>query len=192
MFPDSDIPIAKSAWSEFEDEKLYISELLRDLERKVSKFAHHGTLPHISDRERLDEAANRGQHQQESLDESALSQELSNTSVSEDQVDSKGNGHMVSNGQKGFENCNETSLASVENEISDLNEKLEVLLADYKFLENSSFSSSSSPSTSLYASFFFFCSSLISLQPLLTPEREGKLTASWTVLDVVTCHVTLL
>ncbi|KAH1092375.1 hypothetical protein J1N35_019632 [Gossypium stocksii] len=141
--------------SEFEDEKLYISERLRDLERKVSKFAHHGTLPHISDRESLDEAANRGQHQQESLDESAPSQELSNTSVSEDQVDSKGNGHMVSNGQKGSENCNEIGLASVENEISDLNEKLEALMADYKFLENPSFSSSYSPSTSLYASSFF-------------------------------------
>ncbi|KAL1155895.1 hypothetical protein V6Z11_A08G055500 [Gossypium hirsutum] len=137
MFPDSDNPVAKSAWSEFEDEKLYISERLRDLERKVSKFAHHGTLPHISDRESLDEAANGGQHQQESLDESAPSQELSNTSVSEDQVVSKGNSHMVSNGQKGSENCNETGLASVENEISDLNEKLEALVVDYKFLENS-------------------------------------------------------
>ncbi|MBA0583293.1 myosin-binding protein 1 [Gossypium raimondii] len=137
MFPDSDNPVAKSAWSEFEDEKLYISERLRDLERKASKFARHGTLPHISDRESLDEAANGGQHQQESLDESAPSQELSNTSVSEDQVVSKGNSHMVSNGQKGSENCNETGLASVENEISDLNEKLEALVADYKFLENS-------------------------------------------------------
>ncbi|KAL4383193.1 hypothetical protein GQ457_15G025100 [Hibiscus cannabinus] len=154
-------PVAKSAWSQFEDEKLYISDCLRNLERKVIEFSHHGTSPHISDGEYFDKAENGDQHQQEFDDEndkreklevegndvavrkassvlngSVPSEEQSSTSISEDQVVSKGNSHSVSNGQKGSEDCNETGLASLENEISDLNERLGALVADSKFLEN--------------------------------------------------------
>ncbi|XP_039030684.1 myosin-binding protein 3-like [Hibiscus syriacus] len=154
-------PIAKSAWSQFENEKLYISECLRDLGRKVTTFAHHGTYPHISDGEYFDKEENRDQHQQEFVDEkdknanhevegndipvqkasSALngsvpSEDWSSTSISKDQVVSKGNSDSVSNGQKGSEDSNETGLASLENEISDLNGRLEALAADSKFLED--------------------------------------------------------
>ncbi|GMJ01312.1 hypothetical protein HRI_003800400 [Hibiscus trionum] len=154
-------PVAKSPWSQFEDEKLYISECLRNLERKVTRFAHHGTSPHISDGEYFDKAENGDQHQQEFVDEndkhenweaegndvhvqkassvlngSVPSEEQSSTSIRKDQVVSKGNSHSVSNGLKGSEDCNETGLASLENEISDLNERLEALVVDSKFFEN--------------------------------------------------------
>ncbi|XP_021279585.1 probable myosin-binding protein 4 isoform X2 [Herrania umbratica] len=151
-----------SAWSEFEDEKLYISHCLQNLESKLKRFAHHGNSPCISDGEYFDEAADGGQHQQEFLDEmdkqapcqvegndlsvqkassvsngSAPSQEGLNTSISRDQVVSEGNSHMVSNGQKDSMDCRETGLAALENEISDLNERLEALEADCNFLEHS-------------------------------------------------------
>ncbi|EOX94539.1 Uncharacterized protein TCM_004165 [Theobroma cacao] len=151
-----------AAWSEFEDEKLYISHCLHNLESKLKRFAHHGNSPCISDGEYFDEAADGGQHQQEFLDEkykqvpcqvegndlsvqkassvsngSAPSQERLNTSISRDQVVSKGNSHMVSNGQKDSMDCRETGLAALENEISDLNERLEALEADCNFLEHS-------------------------------------------------------
>ncbi|KAK9017966.1 hypothetical protein V6N11_000957 [Hibiscus sabdariffa] len=145
-------PVAKSAWSQFEDEKLYISDCLRNLERKVIEFSHHGISPHISDGEYFCKAENGDQHLQEFNDEndkhanlevegndvavrkassvlngSVPSEEQSSTSISEDQVVSKGNSHSVSNGQKCSEDCNETGLASLENEISDLNERLGAL-----------------------------------------------------------------
>ncbi|GMI73988.1 hypothetical protein HRI_001068100 [Hibiscus trionum] len=156
-----DIPAVKSAWSQFEDEKLYISQRLQDLERKVIMFAHHGTSPLTSDGEYFDKEENGDQHQQEFVDDkdkhanpvvdgndvpvqkdssasngSVPSQEQSSTSTSKDQVVSKGNSRSVSNGQKNSEDCNETGLASLENEISDLHERLEALVADCKFLEN--------------------------------------------------------
>ncbi|KAE8666917.1 hypothetical protein F3Y22_tig00112471pilonHSYRG00014 [Hibiscus syriacus] len=98
-----DNPVAKSAWSQFEEERLNIYERLRDLEMRVIRFAHH---------------------------------ERSSTSISKDQVVSKGNNHSVSNGLKGSEDCNETDLASLQNEISDLHEKLEALVSDCTFLED--------------------------------------------------------
>ncbi|XP_039048120.1 myosin-binding protein 3-like [Hibiscus syriacus] len=153
--------VAKSAWSQCEEEKLYIYERLRDLEMRVIGFAHHVTSPHISDGEYFDTEANGDQHLQESIDEkdehanpevegndvlvqkassvsngSVPSQEQSNTSISKDQVVSKGNNHSVSNGLKGSEDCNKTDLVSLQNEISDLHEKLEALVADCKFLED--------------------------------------------------------
>ncbi|XP_022728231.1 probable myosin-binding protein 4 [Durio zibethinus] len=166
MFPETsklnDNPIVISAWSEFEDEKLYISECLQILERKLNRFAHHGTSPYISDGEYFDKAADGGQHQQEFLDEkdkqvicqvegndlpvqkvssvsngSASSQEWLNTSITRAQGVSEGNGLMVSNGQNGSEDCGETGLAGLQNEISDLNERLEALEADYNFLKHS-------------------------------------------------------
>ncbi|XVF32437.1 hypothetical protein REPUB_Repub17cG0082900 [Reevesia pubescens] len=165
MFPEAsevnDIPVVISAWSEVEDEKLYISQCLQNLERKLYKLAHHGTLPYISDGEK-DEAADGGQHQLEFLDEkdkqvmcqvkcndlsvqktssmsngSASSQESLSTSISKDQAVSKANGPMVSNGQKDSVECRETGLATLENEISDLNERLEALEADCNFVEHS-------------------------------------------------------
>ncbi|XWS31468.1 hypothetical protein CRYUN_Cryun23aG0078800 [Craigia yunnanensis] len=69
--------------------------------------------------------------------ESAPSQERLSTSISRAQVASKANGHMVSNEQKGSVDCRETGLAALENEISDLNERLEALEADCNFLEHS-------------------------------------------------------
>ncbi|KAL4309300.1 hypothetical protein GQ457_01G051570 [Hibiscus cannabinus] len=156
-----DNPVIKSAWSQFEDEKLYISERLRDLERKVIRFVHHGTSPQISDGDYFDKEANGDQHQQEFIDEndkhanpevegndvpvqkassvsngSLPSQEQSSTSISKDQVVSKGNNNSVSNGQKNSEDCNENGLASLEDEISYLHERLGALVADCKFLEN--------------------------------------------------------
>ncbi|XVE77882.1 hypothetical protein DITRI_Ditri13aG0099400 [Diplodiscus trichospermus] len=154
-------PVVKSAWSEFEDEKLYISECLQDMERKLNRFAHHGTSPYISDGEYLDEGANGGQHQQEFLgrkdkqvtcqveghstvqkassvsDGSVPPQEWLSTSISRDQVVTKENGLMVPKGLKGSEDCRESGLAGLENEIADLNERLEALEADCNFLEHS-------------------------------------------------------
>ena len=166
MCPDAsevnDNPVVISTWSEFEDEKLYIPQCLQNLKRKLNRLAHHGTSPYIFDGEYLDETTYGSQHQLEFLDEkdkqvmcqgegndlsvqkalsmsngSAHSQERLSTSISRDQVVSKANGHMVSNEQKGIVDCRETGLAALENEISDLNERLEALEADYNFLEHS-------------------------------------------------------
>ncbi|OMP06197.1 hypothetical protein COLO4_08269 [Corchorus olitorius] len=120
-------PVDISSWAEFEDEKLYISQCLQSLERKVNRFAHRGTSPYVSDSEYCDEAADRGHNHQERL----------HRSISRHQLVSQGNGCMVSNGQKGSVGCGEIDLASLENEISDLNERLEALEADSNFLEHS-------------------------------------------------------
>lgn len=168
MFPETseliDNPAVISGWSEFEDEKTYISECLQNLERKLNRYAYHGTSPYISDGEYCDETSDGGQHQQEEfLDEKdkqqatcnvegnnlqvqraspvsngSAAQEWSGTSISRDQLSIKENGHMVSNRQKGSEDGREeTGLAGLENEISDLNERLESLEADCSFLEHS-------------------------------------------------------
>ena len=166
MCPDAsevnDNPMVISAWSEFEDEKLYILQCLQNLKRKLNRLAHNGTSPYIFDGEYFDETAYGSQHQLEFLDEkdkqvmcqgegndlsvqkassmsngSAPSQERLSTSISRDQVVSKANGHMVSNGQKCSEDCRVTGLVGLENEISDLNERLEALEADCNFLEHS-------------------------------------------------------
>ncbi|XVE72990.1 hypothetical protein DITRI_Ditri11bG0082300 [Diplodiscus trichospermus] len=158
----NDNPVLMSAWSEFEDEKLYISQCLQNLERKLKSLAHQGTSPYISDGECFDEAADGGQHQLEFLDEkdkqvmcpvegndlsvhkessmsngNASLQERLSTSISRGQVVSKTKGHMVSNEPKGSLDCRGTGLAALENEILDLNERLEALEADCSFLEHS-------------------------------------------------------
>ncbi|XVF71945.1 hypothetical protein PTKIN_Ptkin12aG0080700 [Pterospermum kingtungense] len=159
----NDYPGFRSAWSEVEDEKLYISQRLKNLERKFNRLAHRGTSLSISDGEYFDEAANGGQHQLEFLKDNnkqvisqaegndlsvkrassmyngiAPSEEKLSTSISKDQVVTEANGHMVvSNGPKCFVDCRETGLTAIENEISDLNERLEALEADCTFIEHS-------------------------------------------------------
>ncbi|XVF80920.1 hypothetical protein PTKIN_Ptkin15bG0113900 [Pterospermum kingtungense] len=163
-FPETtelnDNPVVMSAWSEFEEEKEYISECLQNLERKFNRFAHHGTSPYVSDGQYCDETANGGQHQEflnekdqhatcnvegnnspvqraSSVSNGSAAQEWLGTPVSRDQLAVNENGHIVSNGRKGSEDGRETGLAGLENEISDLNERLESLEADCSFLEHS-------------------------------------------------------
>ncbi|XP_015575839.2 probable myosin-binding protein 4 isoform X1 [Ricinus communis] len=111
---DQDNPIdAKSSWTELEDEKFFISQCLKDLERKFRRFAGQD-----SDSE---ETVDRGVNKEESL-------EKANTSI-------LGNGSTSIHPVSGKQN-EETDLVNLENEIADLNERLEALENDGNLLEH--------------------------------------------------------
>lgn len=159
----SDKPfVAETPCLEFEEEKLYISQCLENLERKLHQISCDGTLsigPNGGHSEKLIDARN---HQEEffnhkvtrsngQMEESGLcmkkdlclsngshtSHDRSTASDSDDHFVSKEKNHFNSNGQKYTMHQREIDLVALENEISDLNDRLEALEADHNFLEHS-------------------------------------------------------
>lgn len=151
--------ILTASLSEFTDEKLYILQSLESLEKKLQTFARDVFAHDMSNGGCTEEAADRMHNQGEvSVKEgssvnchevdngyplrkdsvsngSVPSQEGLNASVGVDQVVSKEN-NLVSNGKKDFMHYKNINLVCLENEISDLNERLEALEDDYNFLEH--------------------------------------------------------
>ncbi|KAF2325315.1 hypothetical protein GH714_026421 [Hevea brasiliensis] len=117
----------RSSWSEFEEEKLFISQCLKDLERKICQFAQQEASTDMSD-----------MHKDVPVSNGSLpAYEKSNASIDEDQITEKEKNHLqFSNGQKFSEQYKEIDLFALEIEISDLNERLEALERDWNFVEH--------------------------------------------------------
>ncbi|KAM7253700.1 hypothetical protein ACFE04_031382 [Oxalis oulophora] len=131
-------PEVLSLWTELEDEKLYISKHLKYLEKKIRKFTHEGTSPDISDSEDSEKAANGDKTSPISLGAKENGSSLPNGIHP---VSELSNGlHENQNLTDGHENSTprgEKEIIALENEISDLNERLEALEGDFNFLEHS-------------------------------------------------------
>ncbi|KAJ6684973.1 MYOSIN-BINDING PROTEIN 2 [Salix purpurea] len=146
---DSEKPATvKSLLSEYDDEKLLISQRLKGLERKLHQFASHGASKFVSNEgESLDYEGSR-------TNDSTMAD---NMSMQKDSPVSKGNlpahetssalsakdqdvctesNHPVFNGQEPSEQHNEIDLVALEKEISGLNGRLEALEFDRNFLEH--------------------------------------------------------
>ncbi|MBA0783095.1 hypothetical protein Gotri_000866 [Gossypium trilobum] len=127
-----DHPVVITAWSEIEDEKSYISQWLQKLEKKLNMLAQYGTSsPQNSDGGREEKDHTPVQEASSMANGTGVSQE---TSISKDEEE---NCDTVSNGQEGSEDCGEISLDALENEIAELNERLEALETDCSFLQRS-------------------------------------------------------
>ncbi|MBA0699081.1 hypothetical protein Goari_000750 [Gossypium aridum] len=127
-----DHPVVITAWSEIEDEKSYISQWLQKLEKKLNMLAQYGTSsPQNSDGGREEKDHTPVQEASSMANGTGVSQE---TSISKDEEE---NCDTVSNGQEGSEDWGEISLDALENEIAELNERLEALETDCSFLQRS-------------------------------------------------------
>uniref|UniRef100_A0A6N2LCS6 GTD-binding domain-containing protein n=1 Tax=Salix viminalis TaxID=40686 RepID=A0A6N2LCS6_SALVM len=127
----------KSSLSGYEDEKLLISQHLKVLERKLHQFASHGGLPFMANSDYSEEAAHGGLNAGESLDhegsQTAEQTEEDNSSMQRDSPVS--NGSLPAHGMSSKQH-KEIDLVVLENEISDLNGRLEALEFDRNFLEH--------------------------------------------------------
>ncbi|KAJ6773765.1 MYOSIN-BINDING PROTEIN 2 [Salix purpurea] len=152
----------KSSLSGYEDEKLLISQHLKVLERKLHQFASHGGLPFMANSDYSEEAAHGGLNAGESLDhegsQTAEQTEEDNSSMQRDSPVSNGSlpahgmssasfgkhqvvannesNHLIFYGKKSSKQHKEIDLVVLENEISDLNGRLEALEFDRNFLEH--------------------------------------------------------
>ncbi|GMI98719.1 hypothetical protein HRI_003541100 [Hibiscus trionum] len=128
-FPEAclvdDQPVVITAWSEIEDEKLYISHLLQKLEKKLNRLAQYGASQHNSDSDHSDNEKNRKRERRASFAVNGTRPSLENDdTVSDDDDDDD-------------EDSRENGLEDLENEILELNERLEALEADCSFLQRS-------------------------------------------------------
>ncbi|KAJ6306545.1 hypothetical protein OIU78_021793 [Salix suchowensis] len=152
----------KSSLSGYEDEKLLISQHLKVLERKLHEFASHGGLPFMANSDYSEEAPHGGLNAGESLDhegsQTAEQTEEDNSSMQRDSPVSNGSlpahgmssasfgkhqvvannesNHLIFYGKKSSKQHKEIDLVVLENEISDLNGRLEALEFDRNFLEH--------------------------------------------------------
>ncbi|CAI0385709.1 unnamed protein product [Linum tenue] len=128
----------KSSWPDIEDEKSFIFQRLKGLERKLQKLSHSAAAsPYMSDNEYSEETTDRGGVGTGEFlvgnGSLLLHEEPDRKSVSKGKtvVDS-----LVMNGQRTSNPLHETDLTTLKNEISDLNERLESLETDWSFLEH--------------------------------------------------------
>ncbi|GAV80910.1 Zein-binding domain-containing protein [Cephalotus follicularis] len=158
----SDKPVVKSQWSEFEEERLYVSQQLKGLDKKLHQFTHHGTLRNSSYIGDGTAAANAGCNKGEfgadedpqrnlQLGENGFPKlrdlsvfngtgpaaEVSDASTGEDKIASN---HVVAKGHLNSIQYREVDLVALENEISYLNDRLEALEADRSFLQHNCYS----------------------------------------------------
>lgn len=156
----AELSVAHEISLEFEEEKLYISNCLRSLERKLCQISDNGIAfnmpndrPENSEESRSDQqGSSNGERPQSDCqkDNNVLSikgdHNTSNGSITDQDgsVASKSdacspceeNNHSVSVEGKNSMQGISVNLAAVENEISDLNERLEALEADHDLLEH--------------------------------------------------------
>ncbi|KAJ6336996.1 hypothetical protein OIU76_006793 [Salix suchowensis] len=138
----------KSLLSEYDDEKLLISQRLKGLERKLHQFASHGASKFVSNEgESLDYegsrtndstmADNMSMQKDSPVSKGSLpAHETSSALSATDQDVCTESNHPVFNGQEPSELHNEIDLVALEKEISDLNGRLEALEFDRNFLEH--------------------------------------------------------
>ncbi|XP_009354907.2 probable myosin-binding protein 4 isoform X1 [Pyrus x bretschneideri] len=129
---------------EFEDEKLYISNCLKSLERKLSEISCNGASTSMPNGGHSRKQTNDGPDQVETPRKFRL---LLNGQIEEEVVQTPNDLH-ISNGsaapQEGpihsdsldCEEEKDSDLVVLENEISDLNDRLEALETDHDFLEH--------------------------------------------------------
>lgn len=159
----SDKPfVAETPRLEFGEEKLYISQCLENLGRKLHQISCDGTLSNRPNGGHSEKFIDGRNHQEEFLNHkvtqsngpmednglymkkdlwlsngSYTSHDGSAASDGDDHFVSKENDHFNSNGHKYIMHHREIDLVALENEISDLNDRLEALEADHDFLEHS-------------------------------------------------------
>ncbi|OVA05299.1 Zein-binding domain [Macleaya cordata] len=159
-FGDNYMSIVKDSLSEFEDERLYITQCLKKLEKQLHLFSKNGVQVNtsnggysgkechgVNDQEQhhCDEATqHNGQLENDESssqkDSSLCREDLSvkgscTSPVGNHQLLSKENHHSDSDAQEDSADRG-TNLVALENEVSDLNERLEALEADRSFLEH--------------------------------------------------------
>ncbi|KAK9293004.1 hypothetical protein L1049_020988 [Liquidambar formosana] len=160
FFGDKSTSTLKNSLLDFEDERLYILECLKKLEKKLYLFSNNGgdlvngeysgnEGDGLSDLKELN--CKVGSQENTETEEKGFSIEndlsASDGSVraQEGCVPSSENPHIVGEqnsefdcgGQRSSMICRETDLVSLGNEVSDLNDRLEALEADRNFLEHS-------------------------------------------------------
>ncbi|KAJ7977284.1 myosin-binding protein 1-like [Quillaja saponaria] len=153
--------VAESSFLQCEDEKLYIFQCLKSLEKKLDQISQKGTSLNMTKFGHCEKLADdnhsrqefckgegivlNGQieddnlHMQKDFHISNGSPTAENGSVasdSDDRVITKENGHVIYGGQKNSIQQKEFDLVVLDNEISDLNDRLEALEADHDFLEH--------------------------------------------------------
>jgi hypothetical protein len=108
-----------SSLLELEDERLYISQRLQKLEKMLDVFSGNDELhSNIVDREH---SCDEGDSSSEPIELNSITEEAIKTTVSP---------------QLGAKENSEVNLASLGNEVSELNDKMEALKADWTFLEH--------------------------------------------------------
>ncbi|KAI3973013.1 hypothetical protein MKX01_019671 [Papaver californicum] len=114
MQGEKDLKISKECLIEFENERLYITQCMEKLERKLQLFSNNGV--------------------QEEMPDGGYSENKTHDISDQEQIDSAGRGHKLG-GVDSSKNM-ETDLVSLLKEVSELNEKLKALEADRNFLEH--------------------------------------------------------
>ncbi|XP_020541206.1 myosin-binding protein 1 isoform X2 [Jatropha curcas] len=121
----------RSSWAEFEEEKLFLAECLKDLEEKFHQIAQQKASVHIS-KSNSEETVNK----EDSLEneETEINGEMEeNNNIKKASIDEE-QGHKFSKKDK------EIDLVALGNEISELNERLEALESDWNFVEHTFYS----------------------------------------------------
>ncbi|KAJ4846993.1 hypothetical protein Tsubulata_017713 [Turnera subulata] len=129
---DDEKPVLeKSLWSEYEEEKMFISQSLKSLERKLRHFSSkQGASPYTSDSDYSEEMADGGTTREGALDKEGAQ---ANGQVKESNWSKL---KHLSRGGKQSKQQKEIDLVTLGNEISDLNERLESLETDRNFFEH--------------------------------------------------------
>ncbi|PIA45257.1 hypothetical protein AQUCO_01700650v1 [Aquilegia coerulea] len=141
--------ITKGSFLNFEDERLYISQCLKKLEKKLNLCSENGVYTNICNgvhsgkehglNDREEAHLNMEEDETSVRKDSCLSrggspaQERSSPSAGEPQSDPQGKHHFEG---ADASTITPTDLVSLENEVLDLNERLETLEADRDFLEH--------------------------------------------------------
>ncbi|CAI0434330.1 unnamed protein product [Linum tenue] len=131
--------LTKSSWPDIEDEKSFIFQRLKGLERKLQKLSHSANVsPYMSDNEYPEETTDRGGEvgTGEFLVGNGSLYVHEEPDITSDSKDKTVVGNLVRNGQRTSNPLHESDLATLKNEISDLNERLESLETDWSFLEH--------------------------------------------------------
>ncbi|XP_030498539.2 myosin-binding protein 1 [Cannabis sativa] len=137
----SDIKISHSG---FEEERLYISRCLQSLEMKLNEFSRSIPFPGIANGEHSkifadDRLEGEKCHKKEMNLANSQTEDCNNGRYASQEEASSSDGefnHCASDKQKSFPDQRKVSLAALESEVSDLNDRLESLEADHCFLEH--------------------------------------------------------
>lgn len=157
-------PFSETTLLEFEDEKLYITNCLKSLERKLSEISFKGASSKMLNRGHSQKHMDDGQSQEKTprkerillngqLEENGLQGQkdlhMSNGSSAAqegptdwdggdggDGLECEENNDCDSHGEIDIMDPTEMDLVILENEISDLNDRLEALETDHDFLEH--------------------------------------------------------
>ncbi|KAL8092609.1 putative myosin-binding protein 4 [Apium graveolens] len=137
-----------SSFLDFVDEKKYITQCLEDLERKLHRVCNNAASSGAYSADITD--AKGSTDEKESIEGNNISivaksdDQNENNCISrqEDATTSNGNKHFISgeshpDKEKTVEHCGKVCLGTLENEISDLNDRLEALEVDRDILEHS-------------------------------------------------------